>query len=254
MYLLELFVFTFGAIFGSFLNVVIYRIPLGLNVARPRSTCPSCKKLIHWYENIPLLSYLALRGKCLKCKARIPFSYFIVELIAGAMALYLFPNSFSFETIIRFVVLFSTVCVFISHFFIDLKHKILPDVLNLYLAAIFLGYALLFYSWKHWAIGLAIGGGFPFLVSSTYLLFAKKEGLGLGDVKLFAALGIYLGPLGIITNVFLSCMLGSIVGVLLILTKKMSRDYPIPFGPFIILAASLQIFFPKIVKMLPLPF
>ncbi len=254
MLLLNSFIFLFGAIFGSFLNVIIYRVPRGLNIVTPRSRCTQCNKVIYWYENIPLLSYIFLRGKCSKCKTKIPFRYFIVELIAGLAALYLFPSYFTLHTLFKFIVLFSAACVFICHFFIDLEHKILPNPLNLYLSAVFLLYAVFFLPWQHWLFGVALGGGFPYFVSTAFYLITKKEGLGLGDVKLFGALGIYLGPMGIVTNVFLSCMLGSIVGITLIVMKKMNRNNHIPFGPFIILAASLQIFFPQFMIYIPLPF
>lgn len=250
-----LIIFIFGSMIGSFLNVIIYRVPRDLNIVFPRSSCPHCKKMIPWYYNLPLVAYIILRGKCAYCKSPIPYRYFLVELIAGLMAVYLFPSSLDILPLVEFFVLFSAACVFLSHFFIDLEHRILPDPLNLYLAAVFLLHGILFTPWQHWLLGSLLGGGFPLLVSWGFYLYAKKEGMGLGDVKLFAALGLYLGPLGIVTNIFLSCFIGSIVGGSLLLTKKIARDYQIPFGPFIILAASFQIFFPHLLKQIPfLPF
>jgi leader peptidase (prepilin peptidase)/N-methyltransferase len=142
--------------------------------------------------------------------------------------------------LVEFFILFSAACVFICHFFIDLEHRILPDALNIYLGLIFLLHGLLFSTWQSWLLGFLIGGGFPLLVSWGFYLYAKKEGLGLGDVKLFAVLGLILGPFGIVMNIFLSCFVGSVVGVSLLASKRIARDYPIPFGPFILLAVTTR--------------
>lgn len=251
MMAMTIVLFIFGAMIGSFLNVIIYRVPRDLSIVFPRSSCPQCHQLIPWYLNIPIFAYLFLRGKCAYCRAKIPYQYFIVELLGGLSAVYLFPQSLELMDLVGYFVLFSAACVFICHFFIDLEHRILPDALNLYLGMVFLLHGLLFYSWSFWLLGILIGGGFPYLVSRGFYLYAKKEGLGLGDVKLFAVLGLYLGPQGIVSNIFLSCFIGSLVGGGLLLTKRIGRDYPIPFGPFIILAAAVQIFFPHWLKQIP---
>ena len=238
------FSFCFGTIFGSFLNAVIYRLPNGIGLFLPRSFCPSCKKKILWYENIPLLSFFLLRGRCSNCKVSIPKSYPMVEILSGLVAIILWPKVFSFHKILDFSFYFSIYCIFLSHFLIDIKHKILPNALNFYLAIIFLTFSLVFKSWNYWLYGMLIGALFPLSVTWLFYLAKKKEGLGMGDIKLFGILGIHLGPMGIIHNIFLSCLTGSIFGFMLILLKKLKKESEMPFGPFIILVATFQIFFP----------
>lgn len=246
-----IFVFIFGAMIGSFLNVVIYRVPRDLNIVFPRSNCPQCGRLIPWYHNIPIITYLILRGKCSYCKAKISFRYFVVEVIMGFAAVYLLPEAFSGYELLRYFILFSAAAVFLCHFFIDWEHQLLPDPLNIYLGLVFLIYAILVSPWQYWAFGALIGGAFPYLVAKGYYLYSRRDGLGMGDVKLFAVLGLYLGPVGIVVNIFLSCFIGSIIGVGLLATKRISREHPIPFGPFIIIAASIQIFFPHWLRAIP---
>lgn len=238
------FVFVFGLIIGSFANVLIYRLPLGISMLISRSFCPGCKKTIYWYENIPIFSFLFLRGKCSSCSTKIPYQYPIVELAVAILAVVLFPSRLDYDSMIRFVMNLSVAVVFLSMFIIDLRYKIIPNQLNLYLGILFLAYAIIFLPLNYWLVGALIGLGFPALITWLFYLLRGEIGLGGGDIKLFGVLGIYLGPMGIIHNIFLSCLLGSLVGVLLILTKRLNRKNPIPFGPFIIIIASIQIFFP----------
>lgn len=132
------------------------------------------------------------------------------------------------------------------HFQIDLGHKILPDSLNIILFSLFLSYATVHYDWKFWLLGGAIGLLFPLTVTWLFYLLRGQIGLGGGDIKLYGILGIFLGTEMVLKNIFLSCFLGAIVGVCLIATKKMSKENPIPFGPFILIVAFIQIFFPDI--------
>ncbi len=242
--------FAFGAVIGSFINVVIYRLPRELSIVSPRSQCPSCKKAIFWYQNIPIVSYLLLRGRCSDCSALISWKYPVVELLCGIFSIALIPSNFTMEGLLYYVIFFSTSCVFLAHFVIDLEFKVLPDSLNLYLAIMFLLYSILHYGWIHWVLGGGIGFLIPFSVTWIFYKLRGKIGLGGGDIKLFGALGILLGPVGIIHNIFLSCLMGAVLGIILILAKKMSKDNPIPFGPFIILAATMQIYFPWMVAPL----
>lgn len=233
-----------GLLLGSFLNALIYRLPRQINIAFPRSSCTNCQKIIPWYENIPVLSYTFLRGRCSSCKSQISFEYPAIELITALFAFLIAPNSPDPLQLWNFVFMMSVFCIFLTHFMIDLKHQILPDSLNIYLAVIFLLFALLNFSWHHWAIGAGIGFGFPLLVSWIFFKLKGQVGLGGGDIKLFGVLGIYLGPIGIIQNIFLSCFLGAIIGVGLIGTKLIKRDQHIPFGPFILAVGAIQIFAP----------
>ena len=242
---IKIFAFTFGAMVGSFLNVLIYRLPRNQSIVLPRSHCPHCQKTIVWYENIPLLSFIFLKGRCRGCSSKISWRYFLIEFAAGFVALALAPRSLDLVPILLFLFLFSVFCVFLVHFFIDIEHQILPDSLNIYLALAFLSYAIFYLPWGHWVWGAVVGAGLPLLVVWLFYMLKGQIGLGGGDIKLYGALGIYLGPVGIIHNIFLSCFLGSLVGFFLIFVKKMSKEHPMPFGPFIIIAASLQIFFPR---------
>lgn len=244
MLVLFLFVFWFGLIIGSFANVLIYRLPLGIGLFLPRSFCPGCKKTIPWYENIPILSFLFLGGKCSSCAHKIPFQYPLVELLVAIFAVLLFPKFPDNNNLVTFILQFSVVVVFLAMFLIDLRFKIIPNQLNAYLGVLFLAYAVVFLPLNGWLLGAIIGFGFPALITWLFYLVRGQVGLGGGDIKLFGVLGIYLGPLGIIYNIFLSCALGSLIGGFLVVTKRLDKKNPIPFGPFIIIVASFQILFP----------
>jgi leader peptidase (prepilin peptidase)/N-methyltransferase len=233
----------FGLLVGSFLNALIYRLPREINIAFPRSSCPSCKKLIFWYENIPVLSYLFLRGKCSGCGSKISIEYPIVEIIAAIAALMMAPENFEPQVIFSSIFYFTVFCSFLVHFIVDLKHQILPDAINLYLGILFLVVSFINYGYLHWVLGLAIGFGFPYLISYVFYKLKGQIGLGGGDIKLWGVLGLYLGPMGIIQNIFISCAFGALIGGLLLILKIIKRETPIPFGPFIIIIAFVQIFF-----------
>lgn len=234
----------FGLLIGSFLNALIYRLPRGINIAIPRSSCTNCKKLIRWYENIPVISYLLLFGKCSGCKNKISIKYPLVEIFVSIGACLLAPSTFESTDILRFIFLFTVMCSFLCLFLIDIEHKILPNSINLYLAFIFLLNGIVTESWTFWLVGGLVGFGGPYIVTWVFYLLKGKVGLGGGDIKLFGVLGLFLGPVGIISNIFMSCFLGSLVGITLIVTKVIDRNYQIPFGPFILIAASAQIYFP----------
>jgi leader peptidase (prepilin peptidase)/N-methyltransferase len=240
--ILTTFATIFGLLVGSFLNALIYRLPRGINIAFPRSACTECKKIITWYENIPVISYLFLRGKCSGCSTKISWEYPAVELFAAFFAFVIAPKSLNQTDLFNFFFFFGVFCAFLTHLIVDLKHQILPDSINIYLAAFFLLVNVFNASWTFWLIGGAIGLGFPLLVSWIFYKLKGQVGLGGGDIKLFGALGIYLGPIGIMQNIFLSCFLGAVVGIVLMGFKVIKKENPIPFGPFIIIVASFQIF------------
>ena len=241
--ILVVLVTIFGLLVGSFLNALIYRLPREINIAYPRSSCPKCNKLIYWYENIPLLSFIFLRGKCSGCRAPISWQYPAVELLSGIVAMSLAPKDFSAQSLFSFVFYFGVFSAFLVHFIVDLKHQILPASINIYLACLFFIVSLVNRHWSFWLIGGGIGLGFPMLVTWIFYKVRGQIGLGGGDVKLYGALGLYLGPVGIIQNIFLSCFLGAVIGLFFMALKFMKRENPIPFGPFIIVVAILQIFF-----------
>ena len=237
--------FIFGAMVGSFLNVLILRLPKEQDVVFKSSHCPKCNNRLRWYMNIPILSFILLRGKCGYCGVKISYQYPLVEFFIGLSAIYFSPKYLTIDTLYLFAFYFTTFAVFFVHFIIDLRHKILPDSLNLYLLAIFSTYAFFHYSIGYSLFGFFIGLLFPLSVAYAFYKLKGVEGLGGGDIKLFAVLGVVLGPAGILQNLFLSCLVGSIIGVLLIALKKASKNTGIPFGPSIIFVASFQIFFPK---------
>lgn len=238
--------FIYCSLIGSFLNVVIYRLPRKLDLVFKRSACTNCSKTINWYELFPILSFIYLRGKCSGCKNKISWRYPLTELIVGLMGLYLAPQNWDFQNTFQFLFYFITFCIFLCHFQIDLDHKLLPDSLNLILFSLFLSFAVVNYSWSHWLAGGLVGLLFPLTVTWIFYLIKGQVGLGGGDIKLYGILGILLGTEMILKNIFLSCFLGAIVGLILISTKKMNKNNPIPFGPFIIIVAFIQIFFPGI--------
>jgi leader peptidase (prepilin peptidase)/N-methyltransferase len=250
---LKILIFTFGAVVGSFLNVVIHRMPLGRSVVSPRSSCPSCGHMIKWYENIPVLSYLIiLRGKCSSCSVRIPIRYPLIELLVGFIALFLFPSSLDFmsaHSMYEFFFYFSIACVFLAHFIIDIEHHLLLDKLNIYLLFVIIPYMFLNSSLFHWMWGGIFGFGATYFVTWIFFKWKGQVGLGGGDIKLFGILGILFGVQGVLHTIFLSSFLGSIIGVVLIASKKMNKQTHLAFGPYIILVAAVQLYFPEIFEI-----
>ncbi len=240
-WVIDLFVLFFGCSIGSFLNVCIYRLPQDRSIVTPRSFCPKCRTPIRAYDNIPILSYLFLRGCCRKCKAKISWRYPLVEALTGAVALALYLKfGLSLHFLINFVL--SAALVVVT--FIDLDHRIIPDVISLPGILVGIGLAL-FLPWMNlWdsLIGLLVGGGSLFLVAYAYEFLTKREGMGMGDVKLLAMLGAWLGWESVLFIIFFASLTGSIIGGLAILVQKQGRHYAIPFGPFLALCAMAYIF------------
>lgn len=251
-FLVSTFTFIYCSLIGSFLNVVIYRLPKNQDIIFQRSSCPKCGHKIRWYELIPIISFLFLFTRCSQCKTKISWRYPLTELIIGIMGVYLAPSHWNFDNSIIFLFYFSIFCIFMCHFQIDLAHKILPDSLNIILFSLFLSYSVLHFSVFHWLLGGAIGLLFPLLVTWIFYLLRGQIGLGGGDIKLYGILGLFLGPELILRNIFLSCFLGAIVAGFLIFIKKLKKENPIPFGPFILVVAAIQIYFPEILNYLNL--
>jgi prepilin signal peptidase PulO-like enzyme (type II secretory pathway) len=241
-----IYAFIFGAMIGSFLNVVILRMPLGKDIVYQSSHCPTCQHKLRFYHNIPILSFLFLRGKCAFCGVRISWRYPLIETLTGLISFWLFPEIVTADSMMFYVFNFAIACVFICHFFIDLDHHLLLDKLNIYLLVLILPYVFFYHDWLTSLMGAALGFGGPLLVTWLFYKIRGQVGLGGGDIKLFGILGLLLGPTGVMLNIFLSCFIGAIVGLAFIAFQKMSKDKPMPFGPFIILVASIQIFFPDL--------
>jgi leader peptidase (prepilin peptidase)/N-methyltransferase len=235
------FSFILGAVIGSFLNVCIYRIPAGESIVHPPSRCPACGAGIRWHQNVPILSYLLLRGRCAACRVRISPRYPLVEALSGLLfALVFFHFGFQWATPVYW--LFAASLIVIT--FIDLDHQIIPDVISL--PGIVVGFICSFavprLSWSDSLIGILVGGGSLYLVAVGYELLTKKEGMGGGDIKLLAMIGAFLGWQAVLPVIFLSSFVGSLVGVPIMLLKKADSKLAIPFGPFLAAAALFYLF------------
>jgi len=228
---------AFGAVIGSFLNVVIYRLPLQKSVVWPSSACPHCARELMWYENIPVLSYLALRGRCRTCGAGISLQYPLVEAITALMFAaawwYFGPGPLLASRLIfggALLVLFA----------IDLEHHLLPNAITL--PGIVVGFVFSLFTapgWRSSLIGLAVGGGVLWAIAEAYYRIRHEEGLGMGDVKMLAMVGAFLGwPLTLLT-LMLASVSGTIIGMILIVTKRGGMKYALPFGTFIALGAAV---------------
>ena len=241
MLLLGAFVFVFGAAIGSFLNVCIYRLPEQQSIAKPLSQCPHCHHPIRFYDNIPLISYLILKGKCRDCGEKISWRYPLVELITAILALLLFAK---FYLTLNFLVFFIFTAVLIVITFIDLDHQIIPDLLTLPGIPIFFLLAVFVVGvpWMDAAIGLLIGGGVLFAIALGYEVITKREGMGGGDIKLLAMIGGFLGWKSLIFVLLFSSLLGAVIGIALVLIKKEDMKYAVPFGPFLSAAAVAYLF------------
>lgn len=235
-------VFIFGAVIGSFLNVCIYRIPLGLSVVSPPSHCPACKMTIRWYQNVPVFGYLFLRGRCASCGTDISIRYPMVEALTGILFALVW---FNLGGLLVIPVYWSFVASMVVISFIDLDHQIIPDVISL--PGIVLGFVLSFavpwLTWQGSLLGILLGGGSLYLVAQIYYFFTKVEGMGGGDVKLLAMIGAFLGWKAVLPVIFLGSLSGAMVGVPLMLVKRAGGKLAIPFGPFLALGAVIYLLF-----------
>jgi len=219
----------------------ICRLPEERSIVSPRSFCPACGHAIRFHDNIPLLSYLLLRGQCRDCRTRIPWRYPLVEGLAGALALFLF---WKYGLSVNFLVAFFFVSCLIVITFIDMDHQIIPDIITLpgipifFLAAVFV-MEVPFYE-ALW--GLLAGGAFFTLLPTTYAFLRKQEGMGGGDIKLLAMLGAFLGWKSLIFIILVSSLTAAIVGITLMVLRGKDMKYAVPFGPFLSLAAVAYLF------------
>jgi leader peptidase (prepilin peptidase) / N-methyltransferase len=231
-------VFVLGLCLGSFLNVVIHRLPRGESLAHPRSRCPRCRHGIRPWHNIPVLGWLLLRGRCADCGLPISPRYPLVELAGGALLLVaatVFPTPVHSLAAAWFFLSLTAVL------FIDLEHRIIPDEISLGGTA--LGLLL-----AHWTVGLVpavigalAGAGGLFLVSLVYRGLRHRDGMGMGDVKLAAMLGAFLGLPGVVLTVLLASLFGSILGVTLMMARRGSGTTALPFGSLLAPAAAFAL-------------
>jgi leader peptidase (prepilin peptidase) / N-methyltransferase len=229
---------AFGAVIGSFLNVCIHRIPRRKSVVWPPSQCPGCGHQLAWYENVPVVSYLALRARCRSCRAPISARYPVIEGITAAM----FAAAFwYYGPSVLFVQRVLLGCLLIVLFAIDLEHHLLPDVITL--PGIAAGFVLSFYTepgWRASLAGAALGYGLLYAIAEGYFRIRKEEGLGGGDLKMLAMIGAFLGWKLTILTLIMASFAGSIIGVLLIVTRRGGLKYALPFGTFLALGAAVS--------------
>jgi len=231
---------VFGLLIGSFLNVCIYRIPKNLSIIYPNSHCPKCKKEIKWYDNVPVFSYLILGGRCRYCKIKITPRYLIVEVLTAILFLSAYLKfGYSIE-------LFSTVILFsflVVIGLIDLKTQYIYDVTVVPLAILGLifSYFTLGQSPLLSLVGFLTGGAIFLTIAYVSRLVYKQEGIGMGDVKLAAAIGAFLGWRSTVMMVIVSVVFGGVISLTLLLMKKKGRKDYIPFGPFLVLGTVIMI-------------
>jgi leader peptidase (prepilin peptidase)/N-methyltransferase len=228
-----------GAMIGSFLNVCIYRLPLQKSVVWPASSCESCGRALSWFENVPIVSYVALGAKCRTCRAPLSIRHPIVEVLTAVMfasAAWYYGPSILLASRLVFG------CALIVLFAIDLEHHLLPNVVTL--PGIVVGIAFSFVTEPGWVasiIGAIVGGGGLWLIAEAYYRLRHEEGLGMGDVKMLAMIGAFIGWKLMIVTLMMASFAGSVVGLLLIASRKGDMKYALPFGTFLAMGAALAV-------------
>jgi leader peptidase (prepilin peptidase)/N-methyltransferase len=236
------FALVLGLLLGSFLNVCIYRIPLGKSIVHPPSSCPQCGRRIRFYDNLPVVSYIILQGRCRYCRHPIPFHYPMVEALFGVLSFVLFIKyGLSFQY--GLLLLFSGALVVIS--FIDLHHQIIPDVISLpgipagVAASLVVGTP----SWPESLIGGFAGGAILYLVAMIFSWATGREGMGGGDIKLLAMIGAWMGWKALPFIILASSLSGTLIGGAALILSGKGLRIRIPFGPFLCLGTFLYLFF-----------
>jgi leader peptidase (prepilin peptidase)/N-methyltransferase len=247
----QIMAFVLGCVFGSFYNVVIYRLPLGQSIVQPASKCPACGNAIAAYDNIPLVSYLLLGGKCRRCKASISLRYPLVEGLSGLLALLLFRRcGFHPQLVTEYI--FCSLLLIIT--MIDLDTFLIPDILSLPGIGLGLAISLLtpwlplsphspaLLSWWESLLGILVGGGIFYLIAAGYALVRRKEGLGGGDIKLLGMIGAFIGWKGVAFTILVSSVSGMIIALPLMWRSGKGLGSALPFGPFLAFGAVSWIF------------
>ena len=226
---------VFGLLIGSFLNAVIHRVPRKQSLVSPGSRCPSCGYALQWYDNIPVLSYLMLGGRCRKCRQGISIRYPIVELVTAAVFVaHYFVFGWTPFLLVRLIFAASLVALFA----IDLEHHLLPDVITL--PGIVVGVVASFFlppGIVDALIGMLIGGGVLWAIGEAYFRYSGEEGMGGGDVKMLAMIGAFLGWKLVLVTLVLSSIAGSVLGLTIIALKRGGMKHALPFGTFLALGA-----------------
>ncbi len=244
------FSFVFGSVLGSFLNVCIYRIPLGKSIVHPPSSCPHCGARIRPYDNIPIVSYLLLTGRCRSCRAGISIRYPVVELTTGLLGAALFLR---YGLSLQFVALLAFCSSLLVVAFIDIDHKIIPDIISLPGIGVGFGLSVLPMtplSVLDSGIGILLGGGILYVVGLLYRWIRGQEGMGGGDIKLLAMIGAWMGWKSLPLVILISSFAGTLIGGGCLLLARRNLREAIPFGPFLVLGALLCLFFQKEIHFL----
>ncbi|MCX6553170.1 MAG: prepilin peptidase [Acidobacteria bacterium] len=235
---LLLFAGLLGLAVGSFLNVCIYRVPLEQSLLLPGSRCMVCNRSLRWFENVPVVAWIVLRGRCRTCHTSIPVVYPLVEAFTGIMFVWATwhygPGWLLFSRLLLG-------CALVVLFFIDLHHRILPNVITV--PGTIIGFILSFVTPPGWVsslVGLVIGGLIPLVLAEVYLRVRKVEGLGMGDVKMLALVGAFLGWKLVLLTLALGSFLGSAVGLGLIVARRGDMKLALPFGTFLAIAAAVS--------------
>ncbi|HPR50989.1 MAG TPA: prepilin peptidase [Deltaproteobacteria bacterium] len=224
-----------GLFIGSFLNVCIHRIPRSESIMWPASHCPVCNNPIKPWDNIPLVSYILLGGRCRSCSAKISLRYPVVESLSALLALSML---YRFGLTVSFGIYYLWACVLLVITFIDIDYQIIPDRLSL--GGIILGLGLVYWlplTYKDAIIGLVLGSGLLIAVIYGYYFLTKKQGMGGGDVKLLGMIGVFTGWQGVLFTIFMGSLIGTLFGLPWALMQKKTMKAAIPFGPFLALGA-----------------
>lgn len=230
----------FGALIGSFLNVVIYRLPLGQSLVSPPSRCRKCGYSLRWFDNIPIASWVALRGRCRKCGVSVSWQYPVVELLTAILfALVAWTTPVGPLLFARLIL----VCILIALFGIDLEHQILPNSITL--PGIVIG--LIFSTVappgiRDAIIGTLLGGGILYGIAAAYYLWRREEGMGMGDVKMLAMIGAFLGWKAVLVTLVFASFSGALIGVAMMSFQKGGMKYALPFGTFLAIGTLVAMF------------
>jgi len=231
----EIVLALMGLCIGSFLNVCIHRLPLKQSVVHPRSRCPDCGYALRWYDNVPVVSYAALRGRCRSCSRPISLQYPIVEIVTAVLFV---AHWYTFGPTIMLPVRLLFACALLVLFMIDLEHQILPDVITL--PGIVIGVILSFFlppGPVMSLIGVAAGGGVLWAIAEAWYRLRKVEAMGFGDVKMLAMVGAWLGVKMVLLTFVLSSMLGGLIGAVLIGSRRADMATRVPFGTMLAVGA-----------------
>jgi leader peptidase (prepilin peptidase)/N-methyltransferase len=226
---------VFGACIGSFLNVVIYRLPLGQSIVSPPSQCPKCGYRLKWYDNFPIFGWLLLGGRCRTCKNPISIQYPIVELVTALLFVLVVWLTPAGPLMVSRLLL---VCILIALFGIDLEHQILPNSITL--PGIVAGVLLSFIAppgWRDALLGVLLGAGILYAIAGAYYLWRREEGLGMGDVKMLAMIGAFLGWKAVLVTMVVSSFSGAAIGLSLIAAQRAGMKLALPFGTFLAIGA-----------------